>query len=486
VGNKLQSLENSGRKVDYIYDTRDRLLSEKITDAVSGNRTIAYIYDAVGNRLSLSDSVAGDTSYIYNENDWLVKKTNLGEQTQYIYDNNGGLLSKFHNANDKTTYAWNLDHQLFRVQITDAVGIHQSTYTYDVDGNRVVQTADGVNTSYLVDTNRRLAQVAVEYESQGIKASYTYASGVISQTNNNVQSFYINDGHSGARLVTDITGAVTNTYNYDGYGNLLQSVGNVNGDRYRGESRDSQTGLQYLRARYYESSTGRFLSVDPFDGILKSSVSRHRYLYGNANPITYSDPSGNFSMTEVVETTAFASVLAVLGTISFASTLTRIRDSGPIKWNGQIILGLDVDSSIVKRLTGLDVELGFGGYVLEATSDEIFYNSGVYRYTNTWAILSATTDLGTLPEDSSALVEVQFPNEAKNVKLFSPRFFGASGWTFSGQFLAGEVQIPGNIDTSGFSIGIGVGYYVDQTSSFGIQLKAGISFPTFRGTYSPS
>jgi RHS repeat-associated protein len=486
VGNKLQSLENSGRKVDYIYDTRDRLLSEKITDAMSGNRTIAYTYDAVGNRLTLSDSVAGDTSYSYNENDWLVKETHLGEQTQYTYDNNGSLLSKFHNASDKMTYAWNLDHQLSEVQIINAISTHQSTYTYDVDGNRVSQTVNGVGTNYLVDTNRGLAQVAVESDSQGVKASYTYAGGVISQTSSNVQSFYINDGHSGVRLVTNNNGSVINAYSYDGYGNLLQSVGGTTPDRYRGEARDSQTELQYLRARYYDSSNGRFLSVDPFEGMTDNPVSRHRYLYGNSNPITYSDPSGNFSMAEVTQTTALASVLAILGTISFASTLTRIRDSGPIKWNGQIILGLDVDSSIVKSLTGFDIELGFGGYVLEATSDEIFYNSGVYRYTNTWAILSATTDLGTLPEDSSALVEVQFPNEAKNVKLFSPRFFGANGWTFSGQFLAGEVQIPGNIDTSGFSIGIGVGYYVDQTSSFGVQLKAGISFPTFGGTYSPS
>jgi RHS repeat-associated protein len=297
VGNKLRVTEHNGRQVDYTYDDRHRLLSEKITDPVAGIRTITYAYDAVGNRLRVLDSIAGETTYSYNDNDWLVETVSSSERTQYSYDSNGSLLSKFRNANNQQTFTWNLDHKLAGVQTTDSSGIHQAVYQYDVDGNRVSQSLDGAKTNYLVDVNRGLTQVAMEYSAGGIQTSYTYANGLISQTSDNVKTFYLSDGHSGVRFTTNASGSITDAYNYDGYGNLLSGNVGAEGDLYRGESRDTQTGLQYLRARYYDPSQGRLLSVDPFEGLMESPVTRHRYLYGNDNPITYFDPSGEITIT---------------------------------------------------------------------------------------------------------------------------------------------------------------------------------------------
>jgi RHS repeat-associated protein len=124
------------------------------------------------------------------------------------------------------------------------------------------------------------------------------------------------DGHSGVRMLTDKLGNLTDTSSYDAYGNVTNPPSSEFG--YRGESFDDLTGLQYLRARYYEPSTGRFLGVDPVEGDVNNPVSRHRFLYGNANPVSYSDPSGKFSIGEAV------AVLSILGVLSTYTQLDSI------------------------------------------------------------------------------------------------------------------------------------------------------------------
>ena len=98
----------------------------------------------------------------------------------------------------------------------------------------------------------------------------------------------------------DENGVVTDIYSYDAYGNLLGSTGtNENDYLYRGEQFDESLDLQYLRARYYDPTTGRFISTDPFEGNIEQPVSRHRYLYANSNPVMNLDPSGLFSMQDI-------------------------------------------------------------------------------------------------------------------------------------------------------------------------------------------
>jgi len=67
---------------------------------------------------------------------------------------------------------------------------------------------------------------------------------------------------------------------------------------YRGEQYDSDLGLYYLRARYYNPATGRFLSRDPLDGNRKEPASPHKYLYANGDPVDLIDPSGRDALME--------------------------------------------------------------------------------------------------------------------------------------------------------------------------------------------
>ena len=62
--------------------------------------------------------------------------------------------------------------------------------------------------------------------------------------------------------------------------------------RCSGEQYDSDLDLYYLRARYYNPATGRFLSRDPLDGNAVDPQSLHKYLYAGGDPVNSIDPTG--------------------------------------------------------------------------------------------------------------------------------------------------------------------------------------------------
>jgi RHS repeat-associated protein len=98
------------------------------------------------------------------------------------------------------------------------------------------------------------------------------------------------------------SGAVTDTYDYDAFGNLLNKTGTTpNNYVYRGEQYDQDLGLYYLRARYYNPATGRFLSRDPEDGDYSNPATLHKYLYAHGDPVNLKDPSGRSALVAVVE-----------------------------------------------------------------------------------------------------------------------------------------------------------------------------------------
>jgi RHS repeat-associated protein len=143
------------------------------------------------------------------------------------------------------------------------------TVIYDGDGNRVAKTVGGVTTRYLVDDQNPtgLPQVVEELVNNVVQRQYTYGLQLISEnqfvSNTWTPSFYETDGAGNVRQLTNSTGVVTDTYDYDAFGNKVNSTGTTpNNYLYRGEQYDPDLGMYYLRARYYNPVTGRFLSVD--------------------------------------------------------------------------------------------------------------------------------------------------------------------------------------------------------------------------------
>ncbi|SDF48017.1 RHS repeat-associated core domain-containing protein [Paenibacillus sp. cl6col] len=106
--------------------------------------------------------------------------------------------------------------------------------------------------------------------------------------------YYVSNGHGDITEIRDAQGNVLNRYTYDIWGNpLVQEERVPNIFRYSGEYWDATTNLQYLRARWYDPSVGRFINEDTYEGELGNPLTLNLYTYVQNNPLKYIDPSGN-------------------------------------------------------------------------------------------------------------------------------------------------------------------------------------------------
>jgi RHS repeat-associated protein len=111
--------------------------------------------------------------------------------------------------------------------------------------------------------------------------------------------YYLHDGLGSVVALTDSTGTLTDRWGYDAYGNPTRLEGNtLNPFLFNGQQYDDAEGLYFLRARYYAPQQGRFLTHDPLMGNSGDPQSLHRYLYANADPVNFTDPTGMFSLGE--------------------------------------------------------------------------------------------------------------------------------------------------------------------------------------------
>ena len=282
AGNRLSAAESTGRVLSWTYDGIYRLTNETVgLDPHSKNGSVGYGLDPVGNRLSQTSTLPGISmgSFTYSANDLLSTET---------YDNNGNTT-----VSGARTFWYDFENRL--------KGMNAGTVTlqYDGDGNRVAKTVGGVTTRYLVDNLNPTgyAQVVEELAGGAVQRTYTYGTQRIGQSQliNSAwtPSFYGYDGSATVRLLANSSGTVTDTYDYDAWGNAVNVIGSTsNLYLYRGEQYDPDLGLYFLRARYYNPMTGRLLSRDPASGRVVTPVTLHKYLYANGNPVDYSDPSG--------------------------------------------------------------------------------------------------------------------------------------------------------------------------------------------------
>ena len=305
-----KSVTELDRTVEYSYDSLYRLTSETITEGEKVT-VYTYAYDNVSNRILKTENGAA-TEYVYNALNQLVSDS----ETTYEYDLNGNLIRVIGTANS-ALYEYNAENKLVKATVQNGVLVTEESYTYDYEGNRTSKSTHKSNgefeyTKYLND-NSNLTNVLAEIDENGTaKCTYTIGADLISQERDGNVSVYLYDGHGSVVGLANESGVVTDTYSYDAFGNLLKSTGSTkNCYRYCGEQFDETTGLYYLRARYMDTSTGRFISQDSYQGSISDPVSLHKYLYANANPVMYTDPSGYFTLEDVEIGTAGETILNV-------------------------------------------------------------------------------------------------------------------------------------------------------------------------------
>ena len=340
VGNRTGVVEAglavANRTVVWDYDDLYRLTGETIDAPGSANdAVVAYAYDAVGNRISVERN-GTVTTYDYDDNDRLLSETTGGVTTAYDYDANGNVIERSVGAT-VDQYDFDAENRLVSASLQSGPATGVTEYTYDADGLRTSRTHGGTTTSFLVDKNRPFGEVLAE-TTGATTVTYTHGHDLVAQTRPATgASFYLHDGQLSTRQLADDAGAVTDDYTYDAYGRQLAAAGTTpNRYRYGGEQLDDSTGFYYLRARYYDPASGRFVSTDPQQGSAFDPPSLHRYLYANANPVNVADPSGEFGLATVALISAVTLGLVIAGFFLIAPRL-RLAANVEAKFNVDIV-----------------------------------------------------------------------------------------------------------------------------------------------------
>ena len=334
--------------------------------AEGGKKTVHnYTYDKIGNRTSyekIEDGVSkAKYNYKYNDSNQLIKRTNAkiwGDPgTTYSYDKDGNLIQECDKTNsaDPVTYEYTAEN---RLAVVKQGGTVLMAAMYDGDNNRVFEldntykwedcygdevlipenqrTEDGNSpkeqlaslvkggsnakgytlTEYINDINRENTEVLAEYGAdEKVRQAYTYGeSGIgerVSVDKSEESSYYLYDGRNSVTGILTENANLTNSYQYDSYGNLTSGTADgVNYYGYNGESTNVKTGLQYLRARYYNAENGTFTTEDSDLGTTENPLTRNRYDYTTNNPLNYSDPTGH-SLWSRIKSTAKKAAKAV-------------------------------------------------------------------------------------------------------------------------------------------------------------------------------
>lgn len=295
---------------DYTYDAIGHLLKVTNKKNATALSTYQYGYDANGNITSVTDAT-GITNYQYDKLDRLIKVNRpSGLTIVYTYDARGNrkTLTEDDSLIEHTreqTYTFNVWDQL--KSITE--GNVTVDFEYEMQGLRLSKTS---TTGAITGTGTTASQVT-----EKVRYAYNNSGQVISEANASNQAianyvwgfdrllakrdvstnknyYYLYNGHGDVVQIIDENGSTINNYQYDEWGNIIQKEEGIkNSFKYAGEMQDEETGLYYLRARYYDPVVGRFISRDTYEGQISNPLSLNLYTYVVNNPLIYVDPTGN-------------------------------------------------------------------------------------------------------------------------------------------------------------------------------------------------
>ncbi len=319
--------EQDDKVTSYTYDGMNRLQGVKESNGV----LTEYEFDSFGNisrEYTLSSSGIKTTQYEYDRNNRLLLSFDDKSSTRYSYDKNGNLINKIYELSGRETNSW-YSYDGYNRLSEYISGNTTAEYLYNPEGLRESKTVNGKYTRFIYDG----ANIVGELTNDNYYIYYrgTELLGMNSYDNNSY--YYRLDSHGNVTDLLTHMGEEIKSYTYNPYGKEKPFTINPEGDktilyqwknetenthnpfRYCGEYYDEESGLIYLRNRYYDPSIGRFISEDPHwnldnmiygdkeykDGEIKSPdvnaiiQSNNLYAYCMNNPIKYFDISGELA-----------------------------------------------------------------------------------------------------------------------------------------------------------------------------------------------
>lgn len=299
--------------LDYTRDDNGQLTGEDLTSLPGADST--YDYDPLERLTELNAAATWD----YDDADNLLTTAtgveqvfNAGNQlcstaptagtcttpapgaTTYTYDNRGNRTTITPpSPAAATTLGYDQADRLISVDTADAA------YSYNSDGLRTAKTVAGATTTFTWDKTGGLPMLLVE-SLEGVDTHYLYGPGGQAYAeigDDGTTTRYLHHDQIGStRLITNPAGSPVATATYDAYGTPTHTTGTQSHLGYTGQYTDTETGYQYLRARYYDPTTGQFLTVDPL-----VAITRERMEYGSGSPTNRVDPTGLCSITSWIQ-----------------------------------------------------------------------------------------------------------------------------------------------------------------------------------------
>lgn len=284
--------KNNNNKTKSIIQPNPLLEGEYVT-----SWSQEYDYDRYGNRHTVVGTNAQNLSISTSKN----RITDPG----YDYDLAGNLIA---DPSGKQ-YFYDGENRLIKVAQGDPSNVI-AEYFYDGNGWRVKKIANGVTTRFIYDQGGRLLAEYIGEPVPSLDAptkEHIYgASGMLATVEADKINYHTPDHLGTPRILTDGFGDVISRRDFYPFGDqIIDSVGNrasVFGyssadsirQKFTGYERDDESGLDFAQARYFNSSLGRFMSVDPFRGSSRvgNPQTFNSYLYTLNNPINFVDPLG--------------------------------------------------------------------------------------------------------------------------------------------------------------------------------------------------
>ena len=327
----IASATLNGKWTGYTYDELGQLIQvndRSDTRSGSDGTTWTYSYDLGGNILQKQRFAYKDTTtpletvtYEYGDANWRDKLTAVNGST-IRYDAIGNPLS------DGTwTYTWQNGRQLQKMQKSGVT----AEFVYNADGLRVQKTVNGVVTDYVlhgknvVHMKRGNDELHFFYDAQNRPAVVVY---------NGVPYAYVKSLQGDIVAILDENGNMVVSYGYDAWGaplwctgELAETLVKVQPFRYRGYVFDEETGLYYLRSRYYNPGWGRFANADALIGAGKL-LSHNLFAYCSNCSVCYTDASG------------FEEEQKYLRYVRCAPNTDLVLDTGVIVHRGDVIISV--------------------------------------------------------------------------------------------------------------------------------------------------
>lgn len=353
--NELNLLDNlvafNGITTTYSFDTANRLTGISIPSVASYSFPVL---DGNGNRQNVTQTeplpifLASDTTYGYTYNTTKNRLQSDGTNS-FGYDNEGQLNSGYGNS-----YTFDYEHRL--------TAMSGASFNYDDAGNRLMATRNGVTTKYIYDvTGNLLAEADVN---NNITRYYVYGAGLLAMVTPAGQIFNYHFNVTGNTVaMTDQSQTMVNKYAYEPFGRIAnQQETIVQPFKYVGQFgvMAETNGFYYMKARYYDSNVGRFISEDPkgFDGGDDNLMA-----YVGGNPVMRTDPSGEF-----INFGAAGAGFVIGGVVGGISAVV----SGTDFWKGALVGGLTgatagftLGSSLVVNAAFGAAAAGTGDYLLQ-------------------------------------------------------------------------------------------------------------------------